>query len=1353
MKASLLFFQIFFVKKKAAFLCALILCFFFHGSGFANDFSKKEKEFERGILDLSKRKNDGLKTIDLKGEWSFYWNKFLDPKSVLSGAIPKEDGFLKVPSSWKKSEFGNELMAPKGFGSYLLRVKGVPQKMALYFYPGRVKQTSKVFLIQGGRADVIFEAGIPGNKVDKELPQLLSTKKQKVVLEKGDFTLLIHASNFGYRDGGVAIAPRFYSKSNIKMDYFKMFSSGMLLIMVLYHFGLFLKRRGDKAALYFSLICLFMFFRHTIINDHQYFFMAPSYWAHQISVKLEFLGLSLTPFLFAGFLKEIFTGSFQKFFKISFVFSILLSLIVVVFPASVFTKMPFLIPMQINALGTILFGIIRFVILHFKKDKFAGYCLISMGIWFFTVLMDVLIIFNVINLEIKLTQFGFLFWILSQSYILSVKFSNAYETAERLSKDLQKEVKKQTKQAHEARERAEKSEKEVAGLMDNMRQSVFCIGREKEVIAPVSFYSETLFGQKIIGKSIYDVLYKGMDRRKESFGGLEMALSVIFGADDLQFDLLKDQLPTRLIVNTESKKTEKGENKVLKISNNPIFDNEGSLLKLMYVVEDISDVEALEQKMKEQKEEVSKKAGVIQELAGNKKEDLQNFFDDSYELLQLSIDELKRMRSEQLEGESGQKSLDIIFRNSHTLKGNSRIFGLSLISKKSHEVEGVLEVFQKEEGVKDVLENSLKSLYDLRGQVSEYFMVSRDLFGVESQDEIRFKNEIHELMLDFEYWIAQIYFQSRNTGYEPEGIKDLWKKLVDLDEDIREQILSSLVRVLHGLKGLSRALNLKSLSESIHQLEGVIYDFSPSIDKEDESTHERLESAYNEVINLARNLYLKSVDFKPLVLASDQWTELISEFIQIASLYFNGRSEDQKSIINRIYLFNTRASNFRFHFSPSIIRSVYDFFGGSSDSEKNKIKRAFNSIWLYLKWIIQIDIEKSVDFQLRDTLISYFDEDKDHLKRSEIIKKIRLRSDTQNGPILFTIFEKINNQENFLMEDFLLVLEKLEASDDKDFKGRELLERLIPKQDSKSSLGELFLGLKNLFNYENFELITSNNQIQGESIETLKEIINSRHLNIFPYLQSLDFMRVLRSYVYLDEDSDQSRKPNTVDVLMENFEGLKSHLKDRWDDGEIPNWDEMDKFLKHLEDIPVKYSLRKLGSMATEMGKGLGKKVKFVMKGDQASLPKEKLTILKDGIIHLVRNSIDHGIEAPEIRKSLGKDVFGKLEVTLSKEKSGGLSLSISDDGGGIKFDKVLDKAIERGIIKNAEKASLSYQDKVNLIFEPRLSTKEKLTDISGRGIGMDVVKKNIKSLGGSIEVITELNKGTNFIIRLEKIE
>ena len=128
-------------------------------------------------------------------------------------------------------------------------------------------------------------------------------------------------------------------------------------------------------------------------------------------------------------------------------------------------------------------------------------------------------------------------------------------------------------------------------------------------------------------------------------------------------------------------------------------------------------------------------------------------------------------------------------------------------------------------------------------------------------------------------------------------------------------------------------------------------------------------------------------------------------------------------------------------------------------------------------------------------------------------------------------------------------------------------------------------------------------------------------------------MRILRSYVYLEEDNDQSRKPNTVDVLMENFEELKSHLKARWNDGEIPKWNEMDNLLKHLEDLPVKYSLRKLGSMATEMGKSLGKKLKFVMNGDQSSLPKEKLTVLKDAVIHLVRNSIDHGIETPEIRR------------------------------------------------------------------------------------------------------------------------
>ena len=173
MKASLLFFNNFFGKKKSPFLWALILFFSFVGDVQAKKSSNKKKGFEKGILDLSNRKIDELKTVDLKGEWSFYWKKFLDPKLLISGTVPKEDTFLKVPSSWKKLDFGNERMGTKGFGSYLLRVKGLPQKSAFYFYPGRVKQASKIFLIQGGKTNVIFEAGVPGGQLKKEVPQLL----------------------------------------------------------------------------------------------------------------------------------------------------------------------------------------------------------------------------------------------------------------------------------------------------------------------------------------------------------------------------------------------------------------------------------------------------------------------------------------------------------------------------------------------------------------------------------------------------------------------------------------------------------------------------------------------------------------------------------------------------------------------------------------------------------------------------------------------------------------------------------------------------------------------------------------------------------------------------------------------------------------------------------------------------------------------------------------------------------------------------------------------------------------------------------------------------------------------------
>ena len=169
--------------------------------------------------------------------------------------------------------------------------------------------------------------------------------------------------------------------------------------------------------------------------------------------------------------------------------------------------------------------------------------------------------------------------------------------------------------------------------------------------------------------------------------------------------------------------------------------------------------------------------------------------------------------------------------------------------------------------------------------------------------------------------------------------------------------------------------------------------------------------------------------------------------------------------------------------------------------------------------------------------------------------------------------------------------------------------------------------------------------------------------------------------------------------------------------------------------------------MANEISKGLGKKIKLTLKGEQGSLNKEKLNLLKDATVHLVRNSIDHGIELPEVRIERGKNEFGSIEIKFSYDEKKRLIIEIKDDGNGIDVDIIGQKALEKGFISEKNLAEMGKQEKMDLIFLPNLSTKMDVTELSGRGVGMDVVKSNIESIGAELEVVATPGKGTQFFI------
>ncbi|MFA0569968.1 chemotaxis protein CheA [Vibrio gallaecicus] len=181
---------------------------------------------------------------------------------------------------------------------------------------------------------------------------------------------------------------------------------------------------------------------------------------------------------------------------------------------------------------------------------------------------------------------------------------------------------------------------------------------------------------------------------------------------------------------------------------------------------------------------------------------------------------------------------------------------------------------------------------------------------------------------------------------------------------------------------------------------------------------------------------------------------------------------------------------------------------------------------------------------------------------------------------------------------------------------------------------------------------------------------------------------------------------------------------------------------------PIKKVFGRFPRVVRDLARSLKKDIVLEMRGEETDLDKNLVEALADPLIHLVRNSVDHGIEMPEDRLSVGKSRTGKVILSASQEGDH-IELAIVDDGGGMDPDVLRGIAVKRGIMDEDAASRLSNKECFNLIFAPGFSSKEKISDISGRGVGMDVVKTAINTLNGSIDIDSELGKGTKITIKV----
>ncbi|MBE3575219.1 MAG: chemotaxis protein CheA [Firmicutes bacterium] len=182
--------------------------------------------------------------------------------------------------------------------------------------------------------------------------------------------------------------------------------------------------------------------------------------------------------------------------------------------------------------------------------------------------------------------------------------------------------------------------------------------------------------------------------------------------------------------------------------------------------------------------------------------------------------------------------------------------------------------------------------------------------------------------------------------------------------------------------------------------------------------------------------------------------------------------------------------------------------------------------------------------------------------------------------------------------------------------------------------------------------------------------------------------------------------------------------------------------------VPIDHVFQRFPRMMRDLSHALGKQIDFVVEGGDTELDRTVVDEIGDPLVHLLRNAVDHGIEPPEARVAAGKPAVGRVRLSARHEGNQVL-IELSDDGRGLDLEKIRRRAVERGVVSAQEAAELTEHDLVEMLFQPGFSTSDQVTDVSGRGVGLDVVRSKVTALNGSVDVRFNPGKGTTFMIKL----
>ncbi|KUK15382.1 MAG: CheA signal transduction histidine kinase [Petrotoga mobilis] len=523
-----------------------------------------------------------------------------------------------------------------------------------------------------------------------------------------------------------------------------------------------------------------------------------------------------------------------------------------------------------------------------------------------------------------------------------------------------------------------------------------------------------------------------------------------------------------------------------------------------------------------------------------------------------------------------------------------------------------------------------------------------------------------------------------------ENIQELNDLLLELEKDKSNlEIINEIFRVIHTLKGMAGTMEFDTLAKFSHKLENV------------------LDSLRNKKIDLTDDL----MDF--LFKASDALEESISDIAQGGK----GGIEKLEKLLDKI--------------------DSYGELTGSSKPPKDKITekeenldKQRNNLYSKMdnetKELLEKVFKKAKERNLNFLILNVILEDGVQLKQARAYA-IHHKLEDNGCEIVYTYpsVEEIE-KENFDKELIFGVVTSKSIGE---------IAELVNKVAEVESVYVDEFSTNNLF-FSREENKDEEEELKQEGLENnKKEVKLSKSIRVD--INKLDeLMNLMAELVIARSRIIETLSKYDVKDVDESLTQLSRITLD------------LQNVVMKIRMVPVAFVFNRFPRLVRDLAKELGKKVNFVIQGEETELDRTVVDEIGEPLVHLLRNSIDHGIEGPHERLAKGKPETGTLKLS-ARHEGNGVIIEVEDDGKGFDKNEILRTAINKGLISSSEASKLSDEEIYNFVFLPGFSTKTAATELSGRGVGMDVVKSTIESLKGTISLETKKEKGTKISISL----